>query len=154
MTQAYMFDSKEFGAVCIQVRNTQGANTPLADPQRAGIFRIYRVKMVADNLVFQAFPQNEQWRACSKIYLEGAIQRLYLARKLSQAKEQYCETWFRLFDEGINPSDSHPDLKREDANVEQIAQENDLIPKMLDVLGAFRAARNNDPLPILRGPGD
>ena len=151
MAQAYMFNSTEFGAVCIQVRNTEGANTLWADPERAGIFRIYRVKMVADNLVFQAFPQSEQWSVCSKIYLEGATQRVYLERKLMQAKEQYCDTWFRLFDEGINPSDSHPDLKREDRNVEEIAQENDLIPKMLNVLGAFRAARNNDPLPMLNG---
>ena len=149
MPASFMFDSKEFGAVYIQVRNTQGPNNYYADPTREGIFRIYRVKDVGGNLVFQAFPQNEQWSACSKIYLEGAIQRVYLERKLMQAKEQYCDTWFRLVDEGIIPTNSHPDLKREELNVEEIEQENELIPKMLDVLGAFGAARDNSPVPEL-----
>ena len=149
MPQAFMFDSKEFGAVCIQVRNIEGANNYYADPARAGIFRIYRVKDVGGQLIFQAFPFYEQYSAASKIYLEGLTQRVYLQRKLTQAKAQYCDTWFRLSDGGVVPSATHPDIVREESNVTEIEQENALIPRMLDVLGAFGAARNNSALPML-----
>ena len=152
MARLFMFDSKKYGSLCIQSRNTEGANTDIPDPERPGIFRIYQVKdMDADKVTyFQAFPQNEQERVGDVVMDECAAKCAWLYTKVMQARGQRNLIWARLVAIGIEPT-TYPDFKKETSNLETAVIDHLIYPQILDMMTTFRPARSdNYSMPMLR----
>ena len=152
MSRLFMFDSKKYGPVCIQARNTEGANTAAPDPERPGIFRIYRVKDVdADHVTyFQAFPESEQERVGDVVMEECSAKCAWLYTKVMQARAHRNLTFVRLTALGIEPS-RHPDYKKESNNLADAIINHQYFPQLLDIMTTFHPARNdNNSIPMMR----